>query len=199
LPESSWKSTLLKYPESFSSYLTICLSCADVIMRSSKMPFLLYPTWGRQHLKCASCNWQCTDSPPHLISDATSPCKMKHFSYSYLSPHQNKRKIQKSLLFELSTTVSKLAKSINSFKMCTNMTLTHDAEITPMQRPCLTWPKPKLGYKLLAKSNLFLCSQSVKFFLLQFFRPLSRFSHCKGSFRCHLPAKMAFSMTSWLH
>ena len=75
-----------------------------------------------------SCDYQYTDSPPHLIIAATLPCKTEHSVYYYIATAKW-TKITKedrpvgSQLLEQSTAVTELAnnvmlKSKTLFKMC---------------------------------------------------------------------------------
>jgi len=107
--------------------------------------------------------------------------------------------------------INKLWSQKTSFKMCTAATVKHDAVttlplITAAARGCVMHLTTTLNMaksrillkKFLAKSNLLLCLQCIKFFIA-IFQQLSCFPCCKGSIRRHLPAKTAFSTTSWLH
>jgi len=61
----------------------------------------------------ATCNWQYVNSPLHPNTDATLSCKIKHFLYSYFTPHQNKQKCRKIVFFPVAALVVS-----NSDKTC---------------------------------------------------------------------------------
>jgi len=67
----------------------------------------LYATLEKQHATDSIY----TDSPLRLNTDATLPCELKHSSYSYFTPHQNKQKCRKNGFWSVAALVI-----INSYR-----------------------------------------------------------------------------------
>jgi len=94
--------------------------------------------------------------------------------------------------------------------MYTIVMLTHAAEMTLLTDNsgckvtfpyCMRWPsvnmaKSKSRLKIVIKSNLFLCQQSLKFFTAIFFKQFFVFLIAKAHIDVIFPQKLAFSMMS---